>query len=111
MANSIIHKDTTFHVGDTVRVHQSIKEGDKSRIQMFDGIVIAIKKNGDPTFTVRKIAANQIAVEKIFPLNAPVVAKVEVKKTSFTRRAKLYFLRNLVGRRATTLRTAKQTGK
>lgn len=111
MANSATHKDVTFHVGDTVRVHQTIKEGEKSRIQIFEGIVIAIKKSGDATFTVRKIAANQIGVEKIFPLNAPVVDKVEVKKTSFVRRAKLYFLRDLVGKRATTIRAAKQTAK
>ena len=111
MANQATHNDVSFHVGDTVRVHQTIKEGDKSRIQIFEGIVLAIKANNDPTFTVRKIASDQIAVEKIFPLHAPVVAKVEVKKTSFTRRAKLYFLRDLVGRRATTIRTAKQKAK
>lgn len=107
MANQITHKDTTFHVGDTVRVHQSIQEGEKSRIQMFEGIVIAIKASGDPTFTVRKIGANQIAVEKIFPIHAPVVDKVEVKKTSFVRRAKLYYLRDLVGKSASKLREAK----
>lgn len=111
MANSAVHKDVSFHVGDTVRVHQQIKEGEKSRIQIFEGIVIAIKNSGDTTFTVRKIASDQIAVEKIFPLNAPVVAKIEVKKTSFTRRAKLYHLRNLIGRKATTIRAAKQTPK
>lgn len=109
MANQLTHKDITFHVGDTVRVHQQIKEGDKSRIQIFEGIVIAIKKSGDPTFTVRKIATGQIAVEKIFPLMAPVVAKIEVKKTSFTRRAKLYYLRDLVGKSATRLREAKKS--
>jgi large subunit ribosomal protein L19 len=111
MANSATHNDTPFHVGDTVRVHQSIKEGEKSRIQIFEGIVIAIKSAGDTTFTVRKIATGQIGVEKIFPLHAPVVAKVEVKKTSFTRRAKLYHLRNLVGKKATTIRAAKQITK
>ena len=108
MANQTTHKEITFHVGDTVRVHQLIKEGDKSRIQVFEGIVIAIKASGDPTFTVRKIGANQIAVEKIFPLHAPVVDKVEVKKTSFTRRSKLYYLRDLVGKSATRLREAKK---
>jgi len=107
MANQITHKDTTFHVGDTVRVHQTIKEGEKSRIQIFEGLVIAIKASGDPTFTVRKIASGQIGVEKIFPLNAPVVEKVEVKKTSFTRQAKLYYLRDLIGKSATKLREAK----
>lgn len=107
MANSITHKDVSFHVGDTIRVHQSIKEGDKSRTQIFEGVVIAIHKQDDPTFVVRKIAAGSIGVEKIFPLYAPVVEKVEVKKTSFTRRAKLYYLRNLIGKRATKIRDAK----
>lgn len=108
MANRITHQDTTFHVGDTIRVHHEIKEGDKSRIQLFDGIVIAIKASGDPTFIVRKIASNQIAVEKIFPLHAPVVKKIEIKRKGFVRRAKLYFLRDRVGRRATKVREAKR---
>lgn len=107
MANRITHKDTTFHVGDTVRIHQSLKEGDKSRIQIFEGVVIAIHGGGDPTFTVRKIATGEIGVEKIFPLNAPVVAKVEVKKSSFTRRAKLYYLRDRLGKAATNVRVKK----
>lgn len=108
MANSATHNEISFHVGDTVRVHQTIKEGEKSRIQIFEGIVIAIKKSGDTTFTVRKIATGQIGVEKIFPLHAPVVAKIEVKKTSFTRRAKLYYLRDLIGKSATKIRAAKR---
>ena len=107
MANQITHKDVTFKVGDTVRVHQSIKEGEKSRIQIFEGVVIAISKNGEPCFTVRKIATGGIGVEKIFPIKAPVVDKVEVKKTGFVRRAKLYFLRDLVGKNATKVREAK----
>jgi large subunit ribosomal protein L19 len=108
MANQAVHKDITFHVGDTVRVHQSIKEGDKSRIQIFEGVVIAIHAKDDPTFVVRKIAVGSIGVEKIFPLHAPVVVKVEVKKTSFTRRAKLYFLRDLIGKAATKIREARK---
>ncbi|MBT7915145.1 50S ribosomal protein L19 [Candidatus Bathyarchaeota archaeon] len=108
MANRATHQDTTFHVGDTIRVHHEITEGEKSRIQHFDGIVIAIKMSGDPTFIVRKIATNQIGVEKIFPLNAPVVKKIEVKRKGFTRRAKLYFLRDRIGRRATKVREAKR---
>ncbi len=107
MANNLTHNDITFHVGDTIRVHQSIKEGDKSRIQLFEGVVIAIHKQDDPTFVVRKIASNGIGVEKIFPLSAPVIAKIEVKKTSFVRRAKLYFLRDLIGKAATKIRDAK----
>lgn len=108
MANRATHQGTTFNVGDTISVHHEIKEGDKSRIQNFDGIVIAIKASGDPTFTVRKIASNQIGVEKIFPLNAPVVKKIEVKRKGFVRRAKLYFLRDRIGRRATKVREAKR---
>lgn len=107
MANSIKHNDSVFHVGDTVKVHQSIKEGDKTRIQIFEGVCIAIHAKDDPTFVVRKIAVGGIGVEKIFPLHAPVVVKVEVKKTSFVRRAKLYFLRDLKGKAATKIREAK----
>lgn len=111
MANQAVHKDITFHVGDTVAVHQSIKEGEKSRIQIFEGVVIAIHAKDDATFVVRKIATGSIGVEKIFPLHAPVVVKVEVKKTSFTRRAKLYFLRDLIGKAATKIRARKATVK
>lgn len=107
MANSITHKTTTFHVGDTIRVHQTIQEGDKSRIQIFEGVCIAIHAKDDPTFVVRKIATGGIGVEKIFPLHAPVVEKVEIKKTSFSRRAKLYFMRDLKGKAATTVKISK----
>ncbi|HBD02398.1 MAG: 50S ribosomal protein L19 [Microgenomates group bacterium GW2011_GWC1_46_16] len=109
MANSLVHKDITFHVGDTIRVHQTIKEGDKSRIQIFEGVVIAMHKQNDPTFVVRKIATGSIGVEKIFPLNAPVIAKIEVKKTSFVRRAKLYYLRERLGKGATKLADSKKS--
>lgn len=109
MANQATHNDITFHVGDTVRVHQTIKEGEKSRVQIFEGVVIAIHAKDDPTFVVRKIAIGSIGVEKIFPLHAPVVVKVEIKKTSFTRRAKLYYLRDLIGKAATKIREAKKT--
>lgn len=109
MANSAVHKETTFHVGDTVAVHQTIKEGEKSRIQIFEGVVIAIHAKDDPTFVVRKIATGAIGVEKIFPLHAPVVVKVDVKKTSFSRRAKLYYLRDLIGRAATKIRESKKS--
>ncbi len=109
MANSATHKDITFHVGDTVAVHQTIKEGEKSRIQIFEGVVIAIHAKDDPTFVVRKIATGAIGVEKIFPLNAPVVVKVEVEKTSFSRRAKLYYLRDLIGKAAIKIRESKKS--
>lgn len=110
MANSIKHNDTTFHVGDTIRVHQRIKESeDKSRIQIFEGVVIAIKGSGDPTFTVRKISSGGVGVEKIFPIHTPVIAKIEVKKEGRSRRAKLYYLRDRVGRSATKVKEIKKT--
>jgi len=109
MANASKHKDTVFKVGDSVRVHQSIVEGEKTRIQIFEGVVLAIKASGDPTYTVRKIASGQIGVEKIFPLYAPSVVKVEVKKSGFVRRAKLYYLRDRVGKSATKVRESKKS--
>ena len=89
-----------FGVGDTVRVHVKIKEGDKERIQVFEGIVIAHKR-GDirSTFTVRKTSFGQ-GVERIFPLHSPVIDKVEVARKGRVRRAKLYYLRNLKGKAA-----------
>jgi large subunit ribosomal protein L19 len=87
-------------IGDTVRVHVTIKEGSKERIQVFEGTVIA-RKHGGPreSITVRKIS-NGVGVERIFPLNAPVVAKIEVKSRHRVRRAKLYYLRDLRGKKA-----------
>ena len=89
-----------IHVGDTVRVHVRIKEGSKERVQIFEGTVIARKHGGTrETITVRKIS-NGVGVERIFPLNAPVVAKIEVKSRHQVRRAKLYYLRALRGKKA-----------
>ena len=89
-----------FSVGDTVKVHVRIKEGDKYRIQIFEGTVIA-KKNGgiSETFTVRRVA-HGCGIEIVFPLHAPVVDKVEVVRKGKVRRAKLYYLRNRVGKAA-----------
>ena len=89
-----------FLVGDTVKVHVKIKEGDKERIQIFEGVVIA-RRNGDlrSTFTVRKISFGQ-GVERIFPLHSPIVDKIEVAKKGKVRRAKLYYLRSLRGKAA-----------
>ncbi|MCR4892572.1 MAG: 50S ribosomal protein L19 [Lachnospiraceae bacterium] len=89
-----------FRVGDTVRVHNRIKEGEKSRIQIFEGTVI--KKQGGSnraTFTVRKLS-NGVGVEKTWPLHSPNVAKVEVVRSGKVRRAKLFFLRDRKGKRA-----------
>lgn len=92
--NSATIKDTLVHVGDLVRVHTRILEGDKERIQIFEGLVISIRGRGDDQmFTVRKIAAGNIGVERIFPLISPWIAKIEVKKTGHVRRAKLYYVR------------------
>jgi len=89
-----------FHPGDTVRVHVKIKEGDKERIQPFEGTVIARKHGGlQETFTVRKISFGQ-GVERIFPIHAPVIDRVEVVRRGSVRRAKLYYLRSLRGKAA-----------
>jgi len=89
-----------FRIGDTVRVHVKIVEGDKFRIQIFEGLVIARKHGGSrETFTVRKISAGY-GVERVFPLHAPVIDKIEIVRSGKVRRAKLYFLRNLRGKAA-----------
>lgn len=90
-----------FRVGDIVRVHQRIAEGGKERIQVFEGIVLA-KKHGtgmSGTFTVRRIASG-VGVERIFPVHSPAIAKIERLRSSHVRRAKLYFLRGLFGKKA-----------
>ena len=87
-----------FEVGDTVSVHVNIAEGDKERIQKFTGTVIARKNGGiEETFTVRRIVNNN-GIERIFPLHSPSVADVEVIRSGKKRRAKLYFLRDRIGK-------------
>lgn len=87
-----------FDVGDSVDVHTKILEGDKERIQVFSGVVIARNGSGSrEMFTVRRIVANE-GVERKFPLHSPRIDKVEVKRSSAVRRAKLYFLRELTGK-------------
>ncbi len=89
-----------FHVGDTVRVHNKIKEGNRERIQIFEGTVIKRQNGGArETFTVRK-NSNGIGVEKTWPLHSPSVADVEVIRKGKVRRAKLYYLRDRVGKAA-----------
>jgi large subunit ribosomal protein L19 len=86
--------------GDTVRVHVKVREGDKERIQIFEGIVIGMHRGGlRASFTVRKISFGQ-GVERIFPLHSPVIQKLEVVRSARVRRAKLYFLRDLRGKAA-----------
>lgn len=85
-------------IGDTVDVHTKILEGDKERVQVFSGVVIARSGAGTrEMFTVRRIVANE-GVERKFPLHSPRVAKIEVKRSGVVRRAKLYFLRDRVGK-------------
>lgn len=90
--------DHRFEIGDTVDVHTRILEGEKERIQVFTGTVIAMSGRGNrEMFTVRRIVAGE-GVERKFPMNSPKIAKVEVKRSSVVRRAKLYFLRDRVGK-------------
>jgi large subunit ribosomal protein L19 len=86
--------------GDTVRVHVKVREGDKERIQIFEGIIIGLHRGGArASFTVRKVSFGQ-GVERIFPLHSPIIAKVDVVRSARVRRAKLYFLRDLKGKAA-----------
>ena len=94
----------TFSVGDSVRVHTRVVEGDKERIQIFAGIVIGRKGRGiNETFTVRRISYGE-GVERVFPLHSPRVAKVEVEQQGSARRAKLNYLRGRKGKEATAVR-------
>jgi large subunit ribosomal protein L19 len=89
-----------FRPGDTIRVHVKIKEGDKERLQAFEGTMIARHNTGmGETITVRKVSFGQ-GVERIFPLNAPVVDHIDIVRTGRVRRAKLYYLRGLKGKAA-----------
>lgn len=88
-----------FAAGDTIRVHVKIKEGDKERLQAFEGVVIARSRGPQASFTVRKISFGQ-GVERIFPINSKVIDKIELVRSSRVRRAKLYYLRDLKGKAA-----------
>ncbi len=95
---------TDFKVGDGVRVHTRVKEGDKERIQIFAGIVLGRKGRGlNETFTVRRISYGE-GVERVFPIHSPRIAKVEVEKPGRARRAKLNYLRDRKGKEATAVR-------
>jgi len=95
-----------FRAGDTVRVNVRVKEGDKERLQAFEGVVIARKGSGvSATFTVRKIS-NGVGVERIFPLHSPMLESVSVMRRGRVRRAKLFYLRELTGK-ATRIREKK----
>jgi large subunit ribosomal protein L19 len=95
-----VNQFPTFKAGDTVSVHYKIREGNKERIQIYQGVVIQRNSAGvSETFTVRKIS-NGIGVERIFPINSPNIDKVEVNSHGKVRRAKLYYLRALTGKAA-----------
>ena len=89
-----------FRVGDTVRVHVRVREGEKERVQVFEGVVLR-RRGGSvsETFTVRKVS-NGVGVERIFPVQSPLVAKIEIKQRGHVRRSRLYYLRDLRGKKA-----------
>ena len=95
-----VMKRPAMRSGDTVRVHVKVREGDKERVQVFEGVVIGMHRGGArASFTVRKVSFGQ-GVERIFPLHSPTIAKVDVVRSARVRRAKLYFLRGLKGKAA-----------
>lgn len=102
LIKSQLNKDLPqIHPGDTVKVHQKVKEGDKERIQVFEGIVIA-KKHGkgiSATITVRKVVEG-VGVERIFPIHSPSISKIEILRSGKVRRSKLYYLRHAKGKKA-----------
>lgn len=90
----------SFRAGDTVTVHYKIKEGDKERTQLYQGVVLQRSGSGDTeTFTVRKVSGS-IGVERIIPLNSPFIEKIEVNKRGVVRRARIFYLRKLKGKKA-----------
>jgi large subunit ribosomal protein L19 len=97
---SINKEFPAFGAGDTITVHYKIKEGNKERIQQFRGVVLQRKGTGiKETFTVRKISGN-IGVERIFPLTSPFIDQIDINKKGSVRRAKIFYLRNLTGKKA-----------
>ena len=99
---SVTVGETNLHIGDIIKVHSKVVEGVKSRIQVFEGILIRLQgRDVNKTFTVRKIGAAGIGVERTWPLDSNSIVKIEVKKkTSGVRRSKLYYLRDLTGKSA-----------
>ena len=109
MANRVKIGETTIHVGDIIGVHQKIIEGDKERIQVFKGAVIAIKGKGTgKSFIVRRLAAGAIGVERIWPVICPSIIKIEIKRRGKVKRAKLYYLRGKIGKEATRIESKKE---
>jgi large subunit ribosomal protein L19 len=99
-SDNLQQQDVTFKPGDTVRVHYRVIEGNRERVQIFEGLCIARKGSGiHETFTVRKNSFG-VNVERIFPLHSPKIAKIEVSSRGAVRRAKLYYIRDKVGKKA-----------
>lgn len=99
-AHQVKHATAPFKVGDGVRVHTKVREGDKERVQMFSGVVVAHKGTGiHETFTVRRISYGE-GVERVFPVNSPNVEKIEVERNSVPGKARLYYLRKRTGKAA-----------
>jgi len=97
-----------FRVGDTVKVHYKILEGGKERVQVYEGLVISIANKGlTKSFTVRRISYD-VGVERIFPISSPKIADIEVTRRGHVRRAKLFYLRDKIGKKARTVREAKR---
>ncbi len=109
IVNEQLKKDVIpFKVGDGVKVHVRVREGDKERIQVFSGIVIARKGSGiHETFTVRRISYGE-GVERVFPVHSPLVDKIEVERESVVMRSRLYYLRDRVGKQATKVKEKRQ---
>lgn len=105
MAMYLTYQDQKIAVGDTVRVHQRIVEEKKTRTQIFEGVVIAIRgKENGKTFVVRKISVGGIGVEKIFPVMSPSIEKIEVKRKGDVKRSKLNYLRDRIGKAASKVK-------
>ena len=95
-----LRREANFRAGDTVKVGVRIKEGDKERVQVFEGVVIAMRHGGSrATFTVRKVSYG-VGVERVFPLHSPAIDKIDIVTHGAVRRAKLYYLRDLAGKAA-----------
>jgi len=97
MANSIEYQNQQIRAGETISIHYKIKEGDKDRVQIFKGILIKIRGNRPETktITVRKLSKSGVAIERIFPLNSPLIEKIVLIKKTTYRKSKAYFIRNL----------------
>lgn len=101
MAKYFSYKDQEFSVGDTVKVALHVREGDKTRQQIFEGVIIAVdNREAGKAFTVRKVAAGGVGVERIIPLGSPALADLKIVLKGDVRRAKLFFMRDRIGRKA-----------